>query len=270
MLKPACKRSSVNSNSKGPFNIVFIGSYGLNLNSEKSLSEDINYLLRGKRGLFSIEPFKTYKFRFKVFQVLADNSKISLPSQLDTRRLIKYGKICEKMGFVEPKNTYYVILSDSNFRSHALANFIQRFVLGSKENIAVLSLPNGKARFDSGQLMFVHEMGHSFGGLSDEYVERGFVGANIFFTPNCFKNEAGAIDLWFRRMGLKARDVGYDKQKDEFKYKGCGGVCGKLVTECDRFIRPSKNSIMKKYKGPGGRKFNAPSLKVLTEKLRKG
>ncbi|MFH1065541.1 MAG: M64 family metallopeptidase [Nanoarchaeota archaeon] len=109
----------------------------------------------------------------------------------------------------------------------------------------------------------LHEFGHSFGDLRDEYYEQNAGAGERGGTPNCLsKNEA--LDKWKQWPEVVA-------EAEQEKWKSCGGICD---SSCTSLLRPSENSIMKeevewmdRHSEPGWKAFNPPSEAQIIEKL---
>jgi hypothetical protein len=269
MDKVVCKRHSLNSRSSGPFNLIILGQYEKTKVAEKKFKSDVKKILTGKYSLFETQPIKRYKNKFKVFYVNVGTRKHTFAS-LDTKRLLALAESCKKQGYVNYKDSYVFLVTPVEFRAMAQSSAVSKR-LTVWGGAAAISTDEGIGSKDA-KLTFVHEFGHAFGGLDDEYLEiipRGSTPSPSY--PNCAVNNIYAKVWWFDVMKLSAGQVGADTTKTKFKYLGCGGECPKLLeAACKTNIRPSKNSVMNSHNKPGGNKFNKPCEVELTKKLRKG
>lgn len=153
-----------------------------------------------------------------------------------------------------------IVISNKDFTSHAL--------FGGNE--AYLSAVSIKSTIAGKSLVAVHEFGHLFGDLRDEYhiVEQGKNG--LSGSPNCLPYECGrgeqncvdAKTSWGEELANKAKEEGW---------KGCGGACD---SRCTSLLRPRLNSIMRHQwrnegNSPEGRgdTFSDPALKQLKDRV---
>jgi len=187
----------------------------------------IDYDSQG-HGLFSEEPFKSSKEKFNVWYIHSNNEvkykqdpyMKGFGSQPYMPDVVKLANKCPWFDYV------MFISKDHKFRSNSMAG---------KPGPARISL-SGENHPDR---LFIHEFGHAFSGLMDEYynvVENkpSSTGFEEFYSafqtgPNCLKNEEEANKAW---QGIP----------NVVHYKGCGGDCN---SGCDNFLRPSFNSIMR-------------------------
>ena len=115
-----------------------------------------------------------------------------------------------------PQSDFPVVLSKNNFRSFA-------YFKGE----AYISLGYNPER-DWG-LVLLHEFGHSFGGLADEYVEAGK--GSFPRPPNCAADQKTAEGWWGAISG-----AGY--------FQGCSYADGN--------IRPTEHSLMRELSTTAG------------------
>ena len=125
-----------------------------------------------------------------------------------------------------------ITLSGGNFRSYA---YRSGYIQMSNELL-------------SQSLTLAHEMGHSFGGLDDEYYSDILGERNPGTGINCVETRAEAL-----------------KKFRTDKYQGCGGDCGEDYN-CADFYRPSYNSIMKYQMPIFGSEFNSFSSNYIHER----
>ncbi len=273
--KSECSKHFINANKKGSWNIILVGTYPENFKnipySRGSLMNkfegDINDLLFGNFGLFTISPFDKYFEKFNIYYVNAGTQTLFVGP--DYERMVGYATSCKKYS-IDFKKSYIMLLSNQKFRASAL-------VLGEDDDwagIASTDAPGMKITKDV-RLTLVHEFGHSFGKLSDEYIEIIPNGAreNYFFNqyPNCPITKRQAKSWWKDKMGLLPILVDSSLSWTKFSNIGCGGKCTvRNRNKCELAIRPSRNSVMFNHRILGGDSFNAPSSYTLTAKLRKG
>lgn len=197
-------------------------------------------------GIFSIEPFKSNVDIFMFSTIFGGNSPAT-STDMGMRPMQDY---INSMYMQCPDAKYALVLSKKPFRSHAMA-------LGRDPNswaqpeVAYVSMR------DTRSTLPVHEFGHSFGGLRDEYYEVNPALNGLIGDPNCITKEE-ALVKWAAWPDIIA-DVNQEK------WKGCGGICG---SNCANLLRPTENSIMR-YHGvePSGTEFNEPSKKQLIDRI---
>jgi len=193
-----------------------------------------------------VDPFNT-EFAKRAFSVWYMDVG-SLPAAFNGDPVIdlakNYAEKCEEQAGKDMK--YIIVLSKGGKTYRAFAHMKRE----------VLSVPISMGSpSENDKMKFVHEFGHLFAGLADEYLLPGAYRMDPTF-PNCAKDEEQAMD-WAEQMGMDARAYG------DFKYKGCGGDC--VMSVCSGYIRPSQGSIMadhKRYK-----EFNEPSKWMIEQKV---
>lgn len=238
ILKTSCKPLEEFNPMSAPssaIDLLFV-SYGYQ-NEEKFL-EDVRMIVdksEASHGLFSVAPFNRNKDRFVFWGI--DSGKVMAPSAVigpDEGEIRELTKQCTHIDRI-------VVLSPGFFRSYAY-----------KGGTAYLSM-TGLGPSEKGPL-FLHEFGHAFGSLEDEYYtpRKGFFGSPGF---NCVTDYEDAVTLWGKKIADEAVEKGY---------RGCGGDCDRL---CSNYLRPSENSIMRHY--DAHTTYNEPCEKRLQEELDK-
>jgi len=185
-------------------------------------------------GFFTIEPFKSNRDLFN-FWVVENEELIPRKNYRtragDTVRKIDYTKAAElasKCSFAE----YIVVVSKEKFRSYAYRN----------SNDCYISIPNARDPNDTGKV-FLHEFGHTFGSLADEYIET--IKGDKWREPNCAPDEETAKTWW--------KDI----EGAEF-HKGCAFV--------GKNIRSTQNSLMR-HSSPDGVVYGPVNEKALLKKI---
>jgi len=230
-LIPKCE--NIIDSKTGNFDILFIGD---GYNSMTDLRNDANKLMNfdGKGnypGLFSIEPFKTYKYKFDVRGMRYNvgtaniNEKYSEAAALAKLNSMLAAKLVEKTGC--PETDYIIVLSKYDFRSVCLPN------------LACLVSIRTNVDSTDGALV-THEFAHDFAGLADEY------------TDPMLEN-LGDI----RTIAKKITGRSYDDELDLFSVLGINSPpnCRKTRSSSEGFVytgcgfsrtnyKPSSNSIM--------------------------
>lgn len=214
--KSGCIQITNNGASSDKADILFIGA---EYPDSKELKDTIYELLglagNSKHlGLFSVEPFKSNKNKFNIWMIKAPEytapgggiCSTSCGTAVDFNNDAKYISQCPNA------DTTITIFKESAFRSCAGGG-----------QWSSLSCQDAS---DRGKLI-LHETGHSFGGLADEYVEPSQ--GSRPWGPNC-------------------ADTLNDAQAKWGDIAGTGGVeyfAGCSYTE-DNF-RPTKNSLMRSH-----------------------
>lgn len=204
--KSGCLEVQKKGDSNAKIDVVFVGD-GYNDNEE--LKQDILFIVDyygTNNGLMSVEPFKTGRDKFNIWMIKTGNQIPAEESWLGT--VPERGKALEMAGQCSAAE-YQVILSKKRFRSFAYFTGDTYISLGATD------------KTEWGRLV-LHEFGHSFGKLKDEYIENGL--GDWPGQPNCAPDTATARAWWGSIPG-----IGY--------YQGCS------YTEDN--IRPTFNSIMR-------------------------
>ncbi|MCP3682822.1 MAG: hypothetical protein GY861_09050 [bacterium] len=196
-----------NGDSKNKLDVVFVGvGFETRAYFEDTVVALIDYEgSNGYNGLMSVEPFKSNRDKFNFWMV---DTKFSVSYYEDTgyphTGAIGLSKYC-------PHTDQTILLSKSKFRSSG----------GDGESFVSIgdSLNSGDGR------TVLHEFGHSFGGLADEYVEGN---ADRSHKPNCAPDRATA-EKWWGDLARKNERIDY--------FEGCSYIMSN--------IRPTKNSIMR-------------------------
>ncbi len=239
-----CDKLIESSETAGsPINVLFI-SEGYS-NAEYSLfQEDVKKILTDASfdGLFSVPPFDEFKDKFAVWTIKGGRASGSLESISGTY-LIEYARQCS--------NDYTVVLSkNQHFRDHSSARAGTSTISMSDAN------SYGNAR------TFVHEFGHAFGILADEYFTEDAAERHAgIMPPNCLYKEHIA-GFWGESLANRAIRE---------RWNGCGGDCPITLPECQELktdaFRPSENSIMRNHQEVSANDkehwFNEPSKKQI-------
>ena len=140
-----------------------------------------------------------------------------------------------------PEADISVIMSKKVFRAYAA------FEEGSLY-LPIPTIGNG--------IVFVHEFGHAFGGLHDEYLLEKEWSNLIFGNPNCVTEEK-AKTSWGEHFTSE--------------WRGCGGDCNKNTAECketkEKYVLLTENSLMNNHNLKDGDKFNDVCKEWLINKL---
>ncbi len=221
------------------FDLVFVGDGYTR--SEQNLFHD--HVLGKWAELSAVEPFKSYKDYFNVWQVNAvsvDSGVDDNPQGNDDKRTaLDMGFWCkgttpttERLLCVnEDEANYYAGFAPEADQVIALGNTTKYG--GAGGNVATAAGGNASA----GQIV-VHELGHSIGGLADEYFSPGtYTGAEPS-EVNASKLADGS--KWASYLGQPSPDGGVVGVFEGSRYFGTG------------LYRPTENSIMRTL----GRQYN--------------
>lgn len=201
-----------------------------------AFKNDVRYMLgsASARGLFTVSPFSDIKGRFTVWTTLGATSRLPLGAPGVSRDYLRdYEAQCDS-------DIAVVLSAKQELRAHAS---LAKTIAVTMQDIAIT---------------FVHEMGHAYAGLKDEYLSQKSpedpnllsTGSTTFAStgpPNCL-DERSAISQW-----------------GSAQWAGCGGDCNQDTDECDRlqhYYRPDENSIMRDQTVPGVQ-FNEPSKQAI-------
>lgn len=194
-------------------------------------------------GFFTVTPLKENKDKFVFYEIFGGAIPFSvLPwstENYDGPALSYVLDLAKKCTNAEQ----IIVLSNRRFRSYAEDKNIP--------GVAFISLP--KAEDHGAGLLVVHEFGHAFGKLADEYYQISKTDTGIADPPNCLQTYEEAVRLWGKELADKAKT---------WEEKGCGNDCD---DRCKEYLRPSESSIMK-YQTEDST-FNAPSLKEMNRRL---
>jgi len=215
-------------------------------------------------GLLGIAPFSENRGRFKFSKINGGNLQLVQRSIFGTVPLYENAHALMKQC---PKVKYAIVLSNNNFRSFAEYSGIAFVSMSAEDRLSVETSVEDEQM--NRRLVTVHEFGHSFGKLQDEYYEpcAPACGQNGG-KPNCLTKEE-ALEAWKQWSGVLA-----DAQQE--KWKGCGGRCD---SSCANMLRPTENSIMRTqnpesfwqwilHERPAGwNTFNEPSKQHIIDKI---
>jgi hypothetical protein len=230
----ACKELVKNGDFDEKADLLFIGDGFAGEGLKEEVLSLIDYYGEQtgtkKEGFFSEEPFKSDKEKFNVWYLgVEEGIDYKMDSYNPSWGMMPAFKSVVGRSNYCPWFDYIVVLSkNKDYRANCMMG---------KPGPCRVSL---KGQQYPGRLL-IHELGHGFGSLTDEYynyVEKKEdpTGFSKFFSefqvgPNCKKTEEEADASWGTLVGGM---VGH--------FKGCGGDCG---LECGEFIRPTVNSVMK-------------------------
>lgn len=200
------------------------------------------------KGMLTMEPFDSNSRKINFWILGTEQIPILMGNVLNTRAASRSTRTaCANAD-------YSIILTQQNVGSFNSAGASEMFI----SNLDMVRKGYG--------LVILHEFGHSFGRLADEYT----VSVGRFNQgPNCVA-KASAQSEWAALVGSStASNILHENNNGP--WTGCGAYCG---NQCDLYVRPSYNSIMgdteirymdAEHTEPI--KYNSVSEKVLRNKL---
>ncbi|PIN80370.1 hypothetical protein COV11_04135 [Candidatus Woesearchaeota archaeon CG10_big_fil_rev_8_21_14_0_10_30_7] len=226
-----CKELEFNGDSSEKLDVVFISD----LDDKDEILKISEYEVKDFK---LTEPFKSNINKFNFWWMKYPGDTIGF-----TNDKLKLKAFAEIRGFAKrncPQLDELIIISKHDFRAYAIpggASIVPSSVFGT-------------------QYVLLHEFGHSFGRLLDEYIEEDSKEKGLFHinkAVNCARNEVSARQKWGYLLGLGQGDleVGF--------FQGCALT--------SKYIRPTPNSIMNNnYVAEG---FGAVNERELQKRLDK-
>ncbi|MEK7690872.1 MAG: M64 family metallopeptidase, partial [Bdellovibrionota bacterium] len=240
--------------SAGRFNFVFVG--------DGYSSEDLDLYRQHAASswdtILAQEPFATYRNYINAHRVIIKSvdsgvSQDPPPIVKDTPLGMNYfcGEIPRLLCVDEKKAQAYALNAPKSDQVIAIANSATYGGAGGK--VATVAGANAKA-----SQILLHELGHSLGSLTDEYVLKDvtYSGNEIEPSPSWHKRNVSIFPAeemlarglkWFLWMGVSALDGG-NVGTFEGASDGANGV-----------YRPTENSLMRSL----GKPFNPPGLEAM-------
>jgi len=155
---------------------------------------------------FQFEPFNSNKEKFNFYRI--DNPDIDC----ELTNFIRCDTYLLKLAASDCPNDHIVLLVDRNLFS----DFIKPVRSSSIENIV-------KVNTADKPFVFVHEFGHGFGDLADEYVDFSYYSQVDFFVEDYVNCDNNPCNLW-----------------DNIEGTGCFRGCS-----LNSYFRPTRESIMR-------------------------
>ncbi|MFH1641668.1 MAG: M64 family metallopeptidase [Nanoarchaeota archaeon] len=198
----------------GSIDVVFLG---FKYKNTKDFSADVNKYVNSV--FLAAEPFSLHKDKINIYRVDDFNLDCEIVKGINYIRCNSYET---NIMASNCPHDYIIVLMDQNFaadlvnpvRSSAIGNIVK---INTKDNANVL----------------IHELGHSIGGLADEYVEPSYTDFSTDNYPNC-----GTTCKWSAIPGAGCYGGMPDGDKN-----GCS---------IDTAFRGTETSIMKELKGGYG------------------
>lgn len=215
----ACEPYRLTGPSARKVDVVFIAR---NYKNKTDWQSHLEYYLdfdQDNRGLFDVYPMNVTTNRFNIWTRNASNAIGTYNDPRDDRGLIKDARRdwFSQCDFAD----YEVIMSYDAFNHSAFAY--------SDSNEIYIPDISSKMEQEDGAVALIHEWGHGFGGLKDEYDSED--GRDAHGKPNCAANRSQA-EQWWGDLAATNPHVDY--------YRGCAYT--------DTNWRPHGRSIM----GNGG------------------
>jgi len=218
-IQQDCTDILFNGNSNQKVDLVFLG-----LGYEEGLQDDVNNYINNH--LFTTEPFQSNKDSFNVYMIDDQEPSCTISNYIscDTTSVKRIASNCP--------NDYIFILTNkdtvsSRIRSSSISNIAK---INTRDNPLVL----------------VHEFGHTFGKLADEYEDDASYAS--WFTPEQFPNcDRAGCPKWTSIPGTECK-------------KGCS---------TSQFWRSIDVSIMKNYgcSSQSCKEFGPVNERAIGEKL---
>ena len=194
-----CREFSIKGDPKEKHDVVFVGD---GFDDYKVFRQLLAYLVDydGKyNGFFSVTPFKENKDKFNFWMVLAPDYQYYEDGEPVNEDIERFVKTCER--------DTVVVVSRNTYRAYAFFP-----TSGNTGGRAYVSLGFAGIRGSdyasefSGRLL-LHEFGHAFGALADEYVEYGKgTRKDLYLSPNCAENLESANEKWGDLVGVDGVD----------------------------------------------------------------
>lgn len=212
-----CTPLMVNGDPANKADVVLIGK---DYESENVMRSDFTYFMDfdgDNRGLFAIPPFDDHRDAFNVWTINAGDG------------IGDYGDSRTGRGLIKDATDWFPKCPYADYRAVLAKGGMGRSAFALQGHRLFVKDVHRKVQNRQGAAGFLHEWGHAFGGLKDEYYRDG--GRNAAGKPNCADTRSQAED-WWGEMAEQYADVGY--------YQGCAYTADNW--------RPHKKSIM----GNGG------------------
>lgn len=282
-----CKAIIKNGDPKDKADFLFIG---IGFDNYQELEQEAIKLIdfngdSGYNGLFTLEPFKSNKDKFNFWMILASDYKEKLGEEIracfstasglrTAKEVIPYEKKCpfqsdETIALF--KNAKFNAFAFTDTHIMALSLPCDKNQIWCIENCEDDDSTKHKMIFkenskDFGRT-FLHETGHAFANLGDEYTSQGST-RDEAPEKNCVKTLEDAKKKWGDLIGV--RDVGFytgnQKLKMEKKVtftlnEGCGYI--------PENIRPTNNSMMAHAQIYWGADFGPVNERYIKQELGK-
>lgn len=238
-------------------NIVFMGDAYLKSDLDRENGSYRQEAMESINALFNTHPFFEYKEHFNAYIVYVESREDVInpngPSHTAFGTTIKdecaSGLSCMVISFYYKVDHYMRILKGRNRRENDLVLLSVNNMHGGSAQYGSRVAIYGRGNYGT----MVHEVGHAFSGLGDEYVVGGF-SANLAQSTRYRDNLDEIEDL--RRIKWK-RFIGLDGYEDVGAFEG-GNYQGQGVW------RPEEISVMQ---SSSFLHFNAPSRASIVKRI---
>jgi len=226
--------------------LVFIGD-GYTKSEQAKFQSDA---LRFAKALFTFKPFDSHKSDFNIWAVNIDskdsgtsmpakdiNKETALASSFNTFGVSRY-LTCQNMKPIRdavwetPCDAVFILVNTERYGGAGMYNL---YAMGSANNVKTLEV-------------FVHELGHSFAGLADEY-EYGDLVNNLKYEPwepniTTLVDFKHAKQYWYNKL---TKGTPIPTPLDD-KYKGGVGVFEGAAYVSKGIYRPMNHCMMRDLK----------------------
>lgn len=237
-----CERYRYIGEPSQKLDVVFISDA---YDTKENFEQDVFSILEGNSanpGLFSIEPFSDASNKFNIWTLYTGTEPLPMMRQAWFTIVNPAEGYVNRIARACGNKDVTIVLSKSDFTSFS-----------NDGGNAYLSIESENEWLP---LVFIHEFGHNFGGLMDEYyyMRPGLSPQWVTGRPNCL-SESKAENYWEPSVFAQAVAEGW---------RSCGGYCDE---RCASYLRPRNNSIMNDHKVADGDTFNSESIKWLQNRL---
>ena len=187
-----------------PENKIDITFLGYGFNDIDNYNNEINRYINNI--LLSFEPFNEFKDRFNFYRIDEHNIQCQIGN------FIQCDRFEIKLAASDCPTDYIILLVDRNL----IADLVMPVRSSAISNIV-------KVNTADKPFVMVHEFGHSFGDLADEYVDLSYYNAVDFFVDDYVNCDNSPCPTW---SGVEATSC----------YKGCS---------LNQYFRPTENSVMR-------------------------
>ena len=195
-----------NGNPNKKIDIVFLG-YGFE--DIEDYNSQVNRYVNNI--LLEFEPFSTYREKFNFYRI--DDNEISC----NIGSFIKCDQYQIKLAASDCPSDYIFLLVDRG----VVEDFVSPVRSSAISNIAKINVADKP-------FVLVHEFGHTFGDLADEYVDDGYYSLGNFNVNEYANCDDSPCTSW---QGIENSSC----------YEGCS---------LKRYFRPTEDSIMRKLSSP--------------------
>ena len=249
------------NDSENGINVIFMGDAYLKADLKKNNGKYNHDAIKSIEFLFNSHPFFEYKNHFNAYIIYAESSIVNSGNGF----IVNYpfgSTTASFLIFFHPIITNYSAVNDYVFKIKGRGMTNKDLILMSVNNqtggsahygnnIAVFGAYGSTTTTTSVFSAMLHEVGHAFASLGDEYIVPG---QNEIYVPDGRANLDNINDVnlikWNHFIGLQG-------------YSSVGAFEGGGYLEFGMY-RPEENSIMR---GNIGSYFNAPSREEIVKRI---